>query len=474
MAIGFIDSGAGIGEKGFWGKPAPAPVYPFNMKDADGVPIQVSTDQYVYANEETTIWASEGAESGSIPIVTVDPKFHQLSYAGQVSQVKLNNGHLIAVTFDSTKTTNYFWRSVDDGLTWTLLTTNNNSTAPYSLATDGIKVYAVGKVHPSTVRVIQFDPTTVPNPYNNVYVNVISGMTNLGYPSIAVDSSGVVHLAVDLIHPSYLSSLNLYYTKTTGGANTTWYPAQAVVNIYNQGGYGVTQPTMLMVNDVPTIFALQMAGTNGYDVRLFTHLGGAWNIMSIRSATNMTEPVAVVAPNNGIGMAWRESTSGVWMCKKAYNGAVTAPVFVQAPARNEGNVDITTDNASNFHVAFQGYDLGATVYDIFTTKLTNGVASNVTKYVLGGAQSKINPRFLRNYATTTYPYMMFRDANMNVVRFTKSIPSVPPLQTIPAITTATSESQLKVVANGNLKSSGTLSKLYSGFVANDPIGFTPL
>jgi len=193
---------------------------------------------------------------------TVTPNAYDTSGNGGRKLVMLENGWLVSAV--KSGETIYFYKSIDNGNTWTQYhsvvgTVATNVTTNVSISHSGNVVYALIGAYTSThnrhFEVWTLNLETNTNSFVNLEPIALSGV---GSGSIIVNNEGTeLHATWSSKGSTYPNSFNIRYTKGTINADgsVTWGSVEQVTKNNNLNGQGIQNPSIVLYNDVPIIFA---------------------------------------------------------------------------------------------------------------------------------------------------------------------------------------------------------------------------
>lgn len=141
--------------------------------------------------------------------------------------VRLSNGWLVAGVYDSTRRWVIFYKSADNGTTWTQLCYSARDTISWAITSKGTNVYVlISPTGTGNNAFHYFDATTVTNEALPIITNVDSGQSTFGSgASLAINDAGTeLHGAWVSKNPTYPNSFNIRYAKGTidGNGNVSW------------------------------------------------------------------------------------------------------------------------------------------------------------------------------------------------------------------------------------------------------------
>ncbi|MGM0882594.1 MAG: hypothetical protein ACQEXQ_16325 [Bacillota bacterium] len=276
-------------------------------KDLNG---EVMTGRYEVVNsaegQQLFIWfPASYLETATYPVmidptVIVSAAYSTVGNGGR-KIVRLTNGWLVSAAWDSSVFRTYYYKSTDNGTTWTQLCWNVTVQEGVSLASVGTTVLAVmNNLDGVGIAYIKFDATTVSNAEvtkNNVYYDGTTGRTD-DYLSSVVDGSGVYHVAFSAFTSSYPNSKNIFYTKSTDGG-TTW-AAVTQLTTDNAGGVQNKYPSIaIRSNGQPVIsYAMLASGLDDFIV-CAAYNGSTWSGVTVYQPITVEGYTSTLVKKNG-------------------------------------------------------------------------------------------------------------------------------------------------------------------------------
>lgn len=194
-----------------------------------------------------------------------------LSTAGNGGRklVRLSNGWLVSIYYESSSLKLYLIKSLDGGATWAQLcqidSGGNYALANFAIASNGTKVFIISTMSQSFVASWSIDATTQTN--TNIYSTnrlSVDTQTALGAISLAINDAGTeLHAAWSSKNSTYPNSFNIRYAKGTiaTDGSVTWGAVEQVTK-YNTTGYYVQNPILLMYSNAPVIVSEAKDSTN--------------------------------------------------------------------------------------------------------------------------------------------------------------------------------------------------------------------
>jgi hypothetical protein len=234
------------------------------------------------------------------PTVIVSAAYSTVGNGGR-KIVRLSNGWLVAAAFSSSDSRNYYYKSTDNGTTWTQLCWNTTSRQGVALASVGTSVVAIyNNVDEVSISRAVFDATTVANaalPTNTIFNAFTSGYTS-DYLSIVADGSGVYHVAYATKTSSYPNSKNIFYTKSTDGGST--WAAATQLTTDNASGVQNDHPSIAIKSDGhPIISNVQQAASIDDLISVQKYNGSSWSSTGVYFPQTAEGFTSILVKKNG-------------------------------------------------------------------------------------------------------------------------------------------------------------------------------
>jgi hypothetical protein len=374
---------------------------------------------------------------------TVDTVAYDTSGNGGRRIVELSNGWLVASAFDSSNYRIYFYKSTDNGTTWSQLCYQNtaNTSESFAVASSGTTVYVLNSSigNYGNNGFAKFDATTVLNGGLSPVVSPDNGQSGLGSGcSLAVAPDGSLHAVWCSKNSTYPNSFNLRYSKSTDGGATWAAVTQLVTN--NTSGTDCANPCIVVKsNNIPVIFSQLTTGSNDYRIYAFVYSGTAttWNTYAPQSsvAYSQTNPCAAIAPNGRIWVAWHGTDS----TNSAYNnirvsysddGGATWSAMQKLTSGNsypQAFPSVAIDKNNNVYIYWSGYDSAFTPSYYNIRKISwNGVSwSAITTLTSNTTNHAFNPSAMPNQITNKIGWIwqdnQAGEVQFNSIDFTKTV-----------------------------------------------------
>lgn len=335
-------------------------------------------------------------------ITTVVNAAYDTSGNGGRKLVRLSNGWLVAVVHDSTNAYLRFYKSIDNGQTWTEIATHALGTTytSHAITSKNTTVYFVQGAS-GQVMFGKFDAATFGGGGIPGVASIDTSQSATGGVSLTINNAGTeLHAAWSSKNAAYPSSFNIRYAKGTidGNGNVSWGSVEQVTSI-NLSGTDVKNPAIGISNGGIPFVVVESGGTfiNGSNnntddsitfLKRDTSLGNSgvvsdsWSFSTVYvgAAYAQSNPCAVVDGNGVIHVVWHGKDStytashNIRYSKSADGGATwsTPRLLTNSFGANTGSVDqlnpsISRDLANNLYVFWHG--------PINTSDLTNQIRS---------------------------------------------------------------------------------------------------
>jgi len=355
--------------------------------------------------------------------VVIDPTVvvasaYDTSGNGGRKMVRLSNGWIVTSAFNSSNSTIYFYKSTDNGQTWTqlcfqLLTTGQSSMS-FAIASTGTTVYVLSASGNTAMGYQKFDATTVTN--NDIGhngVNVDTSQSSFGSgDSLAIDGNGKLWATWCSKNSTYPNSFNIRVSSSTDGGATWATPTQ--VTTYNTSGDDYTNPCIVLrSNNYPNVIFIRVNSGNNeilvsnWNGTSFSAAAGIYNGISYAQSN----PCAAVDSNDVIHLTWQgeDATHPTFQIKysRSTDGGSTWSAMINltsVSSYHQQEPTIAIDPATNnLYVLFFGIDSAINtsynqVRKIINTGGTWGSIVSITSNTTGNA---------------SYPQSLWSKFNMN-------------------------------------------------------------
>jgi hypothetical protein len=325
-----------------------------------------------------------------------------------------------------------FYKSADNGATWSALTFTRNATASFAIASNGTTVnvfYNDG----AYVYFVKFDATTVTNTdqYDGSSLKVVETQTAMQSVSLTIDSNGKLWATWASKNSTYPNSFNIRVSSSTDG--TTWAsPTQVTAD--NTSGTDNTNPCVVITSSNNPVFIHQrVAGTTYYIYsRYYNVSNSSWNgpytVYTVASYTQ-SNPSAVVDSAGVIHVAWQgyDSTdvnpTNIRYSKSTDGGATWSAMLKLTSGNVSGQgqyyPSITADKNNNVYVLWRGIDSAVNAtYNQIRKIVWNGSAwGSITTITSNTTGDAVNPSTLANYTDFTDPLTIYMDNVAGAVKF---------------------------------------------------------
>lgn len=310
------------------------------------------------------------------PTVIVGSAYDTSGNGGRKS-VRLSNGWLVTAIIDTSTGNIYFYKSQDNGATWTQLCYIDDSTYAYrdvALVSKGNYVYAYTTFYStkgqSFLYYINAETQTNINIHllSGYYVKIDDNQTDITRCVLSINEAGTeLHAAWSSKNFTYRNSFNIRYAKGTinGDGSVTW-GAVTQISFENTTGLDCKDLSIVVnANGYPVIFYsyVYQSGTNY--IFSVTWNGTSFNtrvaVFSISTYTQ-NSPSAIFVPQsvNGvsdiIGVAWHgydsthTSTFYIRFSKSTDGGANWSAMQKLVPGKN---ASLTADKNGKLYITYE-------------------------------------------------------------------------------------------------------------------------
>jgi hypothetical protein len=373
--------------------------------------------------------------------VNVVASAYDTSGNGGRKLVRLSNGWWVCVVVNGTVNI-IFYKSTDNGTTWTQLCfiTTSAATNAVALASSGNTVYMVvnGAAFGTAVSSYSFDATTVPN----------SHRANAGYPdpnetsygpgiSLAIAPNGTLTAAWVSKNITYPDSFNIRSAKSVDGG-LTWTKQNGTagvdqVSANNGVGTDNINPSIVCLANGYPVIDCQYANLTQYSILCYRWTGSAYSAAAVYSDLTHTyaqsNPCAAVAPNGRIWCTWygldaTDTTQNNIRYSYSDDGGAT---WLTAVKLTNGNTyyqtqpTISIDKNNNVYVLWQAPDAASATYlNIFRNIWTGSAFTGVTKLTTNTTAGAAVPSSIDNNTldfNLLTPPTIYRDSQAVAVKF---------------------------------------------------------
>jgi hypothetical protein len=352
------------------------------------------------------------------PTVIVSAAYSTVGNDGR-KIVRLSNGWMVAAAFSSSDSRNYYYKSTDNGTTWTQLCWNTGAKQGVALASVGTSVVAIyNNIDDQSISRVFFDATTVANAAlstNTIFNAFTTGYTS-DYLSIVADGSGVYHAAYATKTSSYPNSKNIFYTKSTDGGST--WAAATQLSLDNAGGVDNLHPSIAIKNDGhPVVCHSRLHNSADDNIRSRAFNGTTWSDVTVYAPVTFEGFASTLVKKNGsnIGRIFVSfENAGAAIVRYSDNGgstwnAVTGDGFT-------GQKTIISENALGEVFVF--YQTGS---NIAYRPIANGGTTFLSEVIVNAGS---NPSVMEREVSTVIG-IVYMDAS--IVKFDKLLYNATPL-----------------------------------------------
>lgn len=293
--------------------------------------------------------------------------------------VKLSNGWIIVLTYNSSDNTYYIYRSQDNGTTWSqLCTIFASNPVGASIANIGTNCTVLFR-ETTQVYSVTFDVTTVtnvdqsPNKKTIMTVNALSQ-----FVSITSDGTGALHSVFSAQTPTYPNSYNVFYSKSTDGG-ITWATPTQITTLNTSGWYAQNPCIVVNSSNVPTIVWETQQGTNVNSIMSAAWNGTTWNATTVYAggSTQQSKSCVIVDSNNNIHVFWLSSTTTIYHSVSTNGGSTWSAPDTAYTGTSLGSPSVGYDSSSNNKI-YIAFSAGATATVYYISGNTNAWSAPTT------------------------------------------------------------------------------------------------
>jgi hypothetical protein len=376
-------------------------------------------------------WTNIITYTNSTPVQVINAAYETATSSGR-KIVMLSNGWLISALTDNSASALKFYKSIDNGTTWTFLTSWTQVTygsARCSICSYNNIIHAVANTSSANqVIYVNFDATTVGSTVTTS-TNVDTGqsaITPTSSPSIAVGSTGILHVTYSTRNSTYSAADNIRYSKSIN-SGTSWTNTQITTN---GGSNNCLDPVIVIKSDDNPLICYRTTNVNPIYVYGIYYTGSAWStpysIFTNASSTySQTALSAVKSPDGNIHLTWQgldatDTTANNIRYSKTTNGGTswsTATKLTTGNTYNQITPSITADKNNNIYVVWSGITSSSGgVYEL-RELIYNGSTWGSIVELTTGAGIKSDPSTCSNFTDFTYPLLVYKDATNSKVMY---------------------------------------------------------
>lgn len=304
-------------------------------------------------------WDTSTTYSVTSP-TTVVASAYDTSGNGGRKLVRLSSGTIVAAVYDSSALTYRLYKSTDNGMSFTPLTTFlTNALGTGTIAGCALVAYSSTQVGFAYVfsagaagdQKIRFTRVNVSDGTNTGIVDVDFGQVSVSSPTINIDSNGKLWIGTSTKNSTYPNSFNIRVSSSTDGGQTWAAPTQ--VTNKNTSGYDITNPCIIIKNNGSPVIVAQYNANLSYSILAFPWNGASFPnqdtcpVVYLGNSYSQSNPCAVVDSNDVIHVVWHgkdatDSSVDNIRYSKSTDGGSTWSAMTKL---TNGNVDIQ-ENAS--------------------------------------------------------------------------------------------------------------------------------
>lgn len=328
---------------------------------------------------------------------------------GNKKLIRLSNGWWVVSGYSGSAATGIvFMVSKDQGQSWqqlcTLVDPDNVISSP-AIASSGNNVIGLVRYGSTGIRAFTIDVTSQAN--ENIYdktTNVDSAQTDIptvNSVGLTADGSGNVYATWISKNSTYANSYNLRYAKSSD-YGLTW-SAVTQISTANSTTYAYTNPSIVLINNSPSIFSEYTYGSNYY-LYNYSYTGSAWRLTTpVAVGTYPQQNYSVYVDGSTVYLAWSGTDSTDKTAKNirlvtSTNGGTSWGTALKLTAGNTYSQQlpvITKDTQNKLYIVYSGIDsaISATSYNLRMITSTDGTTwstpKTLTSFTSGNADQPI-------------------------------------------------------------------------------------
>jgi len=244
---------------------------------------------------------------------TVVSSAYDTSGNGGRKIVRLSNDWLICVVWDSTTPRIRWYKSTDNGATWSQLCSANYTGTNIAMCSNGTIVYTL-HTYSGDNALFKFDATTQADVDITHTSRADTGQTSYLSVSFCIDGDGYLHAVWCSKNATYPNSFNIRYSKSTDGGATWAAPTQ--ITTTNTTNINNTKPCIAVKSDnnpvIVWVYAKSSA-TASYIIKLIKYNGSSWdsavNVYDSGTYEYNTAPCLAIDSNDCFHVVWESDDS---------------------------------------------------------------------------------------------------------------------------------------------------------------------
>lgn len=389
----------------------------------------------IHSGTTSSEWISGATEIESTSVVD---EAYETGGTGGRKLVQLENGWLVAGVLDRSSNQIKFFKSEDNGLSWSQLCyiyRDHGNIKDFALASYENTLYVINDNGDKTfntdaaiefrsIDVIQQENVDIFSQYTLIDHSQIAIGT--GY-SLAVDSNGVIHAVWVSKNNRYTDSFNIRYSKSTNGGVTWETPTQ--ISKVNSYVWHHTTPCLVIdkYNKPVIIDILYSLSSSYYYVESYYMNGSNWYCdylyFDSQYSSSQTNPCAVVDSDGVIHVVWEEmpianNTKCNIRYAKSVNGGVQWTDNRRLTSDNTSkhtHPTITVTEGNDFHVLWQS--ASSSQYELQKMSCIDGSWRDVETVESTSVASAFYPQSCIAQFNSLVPMYIYRGEQSNSIKF---------------------------------------------------------
>jgi hypothetical protein len=366
-------------------------------------------------------WTSVVDYDHSTPVQIINQAWDLPTNGGR-KLIALSNGWLICCIRNSTTALKYY-KSTDNGATWTLLGNQSYDIYCWHIANIGTVIYTIYALNSNgNITFTRFDATQgvggeLSGLASYATSTVATGQTAIPTGvSFAFDSTNAIHVAWDDVIATYTNSKNIIYSKSTDNG-ATWAAATQITTT-NTTGQDNSCPNVVIKSDKPILIFRygKTTATTSYiikSIRYTTSWQAAVNVFDGGTYAQGI-PSAVVSADGSIHVCWAgkdatDTTAQNIRYNKSTDDSATwgtASKLTSGNTYDQSTNQITTDGANKIFVIWGG-TVSDSWYQIRKIVYSGGSWGSISNLTTGNS-NKTELAVCANFTSFTDPLVAYK------------------------------------------------------------------
>lgn len=357
-----------------------------------GMTLDEANSQNIVIRDGKMLMLAKSEVTKTVTDATVVAGAYDTSGNGGRKLVRLANGSFVVAT--KTTTAYYLYKSIDNGLNWTLLYSNTGLTSfqDVAIASKDIYVYVIYGANNNAVNYHVINSLDGTRPFVG---GVDSSQTALGNVSLAINSEGTeLHAAWRSKSPTLPNSFNIRYAKgviNQVDGSVTWGTVEQRTTYNTTGQYAENPSIIINSKGHPVVLHIYHGG-----IQSTYYNGSSWATVGIYTPGTtyaQSSPSAIFVPKSVNGIA----NGRIWVAWHGTDATDTTTKHIRVSYSDDGGVtwsamqkltsggvkqqespSITVSKDNKIHIVWEGYPETNNWYNIRTTSYDGGLWKPIT------------------------------------------------------------------------------------------------